>query len=224
MTSSFPRAATLQGLIALALATMTGAAGTHAPASAGYDQTPQAMETAAMSNAGASTTVDGQGVQVETSFEAPAGGPLTVRYRVHNSGDVDLAVFDRGNRHAVLTKRMQAGDVGEPVFQEADGGLTLSHKVLPLPEPSPTLPPVPLAARLAPGASLEGTFNFAPLVGGQPDRVRWCLGVAPFEEELFRSPDQGGAVEVWQAACSLADSQQLGCTPWFDTARGAFEE
>ncbi|HIY71559.1 MAG TPA: hypothetical protein H9827_08830 [Candidatus Luteimonas excrementigallinarum] len=224
MTSSFSRATTRQGLIALALATVAGTACTHAPASAGYDQTQQATETAAMADAGASTTVEGQGVRVEASFEAPAGGPLTVRYQVHNSGDADLAVFDRGNRHAVMTKRLQAGDVGEPVFHEADGGLTLSHRALPLPEPSPTLPPVPLAARLAPGASLEGTFNFAPLVGGQPDRVRWCLGVAPFDDELFRSPEQGGAVEVWQAAFSLADSQQLVCTPWFDTARGAFED
>ncbi|MGY0634635.1 hypothetical protein [Luteimonas sp. A478] len=172
----------------------------------------------------ATTTVEGNDVRLEVAFEAAAGGPLQVRYRVHNTGSADLAVFDRGNRHAVLTRRLPVGEVGDPVFHEEDGGLTLSHKALPLPEPSPTLPPVPLAARLAADGVLEGDFSFAPLVGDQPDRVRWCLGVAPFDDELFRSPEQGAGIEVWQASFTLAGSQQLLCTPWFDTRSGAFAD
>jgi len=154
---------------------------------------------------------------------AGAGSPLRVRYRVHNTGGEDLAVFDRGNRHAVLTKRQQAGEVGEPGFHEdGDGGLVLSHVARPLPRPAPTLPPTPLAARLAPGQALEGDFSFSPLVGDQPRRLRWCLGVAPFNETQFRSPEQAGGVEVWQASFDLAESQQTLCTPWFEVAAGAF--
>ncbi|MGO1541952.1 MAG: hypothetical protein ACTHZI_00560 [Luteimonas sp.] len=170
-----------------------------------------------------SATVEGEGVRVEAAFEAVADGPLKVRYRVHNTGGGDLAVFDRGNRHAVLTKRQQAGEVGQPIFrEEGDGGLTLSHMAMPLPQPSPTLPPTPLAARLGAGQALEGEFSFAPLVGEPPTRLRWCLGVTPFEEARFTATEHAGEFEVWQASFAHADSQQVLCTPWFDVAKGAF--
>lgn len=171
-----------------------------------------------------SATIEGEGVRVEATFEAGADRPVSVRYRVHNTGDGDLAVFDRGNRHAVLTKRQQAGDVGQPAFrEEGAGGLVLSHVAMPLPEPGPTLPPVPLAARLGPGQALEGQFSVSPLIDGPLRRVRWCLGVAPFDRERFSEPEQAGGVEVWWARFELADDQQVLCTPWFDVAKGAFE-
>lgn len=172
----------------------------------------------------ANATIEGEGVRVEASLEAGADRPVRVRYRVHNTGGADLAVFDRGNRHAVLTKRQQAGEVGQPTFrEEVAGSLVLSHVAVPLPEPHPTLPPVPLAARLGPGQALEGEFSFSPLVDGPLERVRWCLGVAPFDRERFSEPEEAGGVEVWRAGFELAGDQQVLCTPWFDVANGAFE-
>src|SRR5690554_3166656 len=220
MIPGFPRAACRCAILVALAATATGCA--HAVA-AGYDQGSEPMETSAMSEA-SSATVEGEGVRVEATFQAVADGPLKVRYRVHNTGDDDLAVFDRGNRHAVLTKRQRAGEVAQPTFREEGGdGLTLSHMAMPLPQPSPTLPPTPLAARLAAGQALEGEFSFAPLVGEPPGRMRWCLGVAPFDEERFTATEHAGDVEVWQASFAHADSQQVLCTPWFDVATGAFE-
>ena len=215
-----PRGAIRGAALAAALAATTGC--THAPA-AGYDRDSQATETNTMAEA-SSATIQGEGLRLEAAFQAAAGQPLQVRYRVHNTGQADLAVFDRGNRHAVLTRRQQTGEVGQPTFrEEGDGGLTVSHVALPLPDPSPTLPPTPLAARLAAGQALEGAFTFSPLLGDSPRRIRWCLGVASFDDELFRDPEQVGGIEVWQAPFTLADAQQVLCTPWFDVAKGAFQ-
>src|SRR5690554_2349989 len=221
MRTRSPCAGVRQALLAALLAAGTGGACAHAD-HAGYDQANEPMETTTMPEA-AATTIEGDGVRIEAAFEIDDGGPLRVRYRVQNTGGADLAVFDRGDRHAVLTKRQQAGEVGRPGFHEdGAGGLVLSHVARPLPQPGPTLPPTPLAARLAPGQALEGSFGFSPLVGDQPRRLRWCLGVAAFDEAQFRSPEQAGGVEVWQASFALAESQQRLCTPWFDVAAGAF--
>lgn len=222
MKSRLPGASARHALLAALVMAGAGGACAHG-GHAGYDQTNEPMEGTTMTEAPA-TTIQGDGVRVEAAFDVRAGGPLQVRYRVHNTGDADLAVFDRGNRHAVMTRRQQTGEVGEPGFHEdGDGGLVLSHVARPLPQPSPTLPPTPLAARLAPGQALEGSFSFSPLVGEPPRRLRWCLGVAAFDGELFRDPEQVDGVEVWQASFALADSQQQVCTPWFDVAAGAFE-
>lgn len=206
---------------ALAAALAASAGCVHA--GAGYDQPNEPMETSAMPQA-PSATIEGEGVRLEATLQAPAGGPVQVRYRVHNAGGEDLAVFDRGNRHAVLTGRRQTGEVGEPMFREdGEGGLVLSHIAMPLPDPPPTLPPVPLAARLAPGAVLEGEFAFSPLTATPPRRVRWCLGVGEFSEEAYFGQEQAGGVEVWRAPFDAAANQQLICTPWFDVASGTFE-
>ena len=221
MKPRFPHTGACPAMLAALMVAAGGSACAHG-GHAGYDQAHPSMETP-MSEPTATTTVEGDGVRVEASFENATNGPLRVRYQVHNAGSADIAVFDRGDRHAVLTGRHQAGEVGDPGFREDDeGGLELRHGARPLPQPAPTLPPTPLAARLAPGQSLEGSFSFSPLVGDQPRRLRWCLGVAPFNETQFRSPEQAGGVEIWQASFDLAESQQLLCTPWFDVAAGAF--
>lgn len=171
----------------------------------------------------AHTRLGGNGVRVDVHFDTAPGAPLQVRYTVHNTGHQDLAVFDRGNQHAVLTGRQARGDVGAPGFRdEGQGDGTLSHVALPLAQPSPTLPPVPLAARVPAGQSLQGAFAFSPLLDQAPVRLRWCLGVADFDPAHFSSPTQAGAVEVWQGAFTLADAQQVLCTPWFEVAAGAF--
>ncbi|WP_149196470.1 hypothetical protein [Luteimonas suaedae] len=182
-----------------------------------------AAETAAMSRSEAtSTTVEGEGARLEVSFQATAGGPLQVRYRVHNTADADLAVFDRGNRHAVLIGRQHGGAVGDPSFREDGGDVTLSHVALPLAQPSPTVPPVPLAAKLVAGGTLEGAFAFTAPTAEAPKRMRWCLGVAPFDEADFSAPEEIDEVEIWQASFALAERQQTLCTPWFDLSSGMF--
>ena len=154
----------------------------------------------------------------------PRSGTVRVRYRVENTGDAAVAVFDRGHRHAVLTGRQQPGAVGEPTFvEERPGEITLRHIALPLPDPAPTSPPSPMAARLEAGASLDGEFAYAPPTEAAPRRVRWCLGVAPFDEALFDMQEESGNVSVWRASFDVVDSQQQLCTPWYDVVAGAFE-
>lgn len=171
----------------------------------------------------ARTTVEGEGATLEAAFRA-AGAELTVDYRVRNTGDGPLAVFDRGDRHAVLTGRLAEGEVPPPYFgEDGEGGLTLSHEARPLAQPAPTLPPVPLAARLAPGESLEGGFTFDTSLAAGAARVRWCLGVAPFDEAAFQASEPAGEVAVWTSPFEAAEAQQRLCTPWFDIAAGAFE-
>lgn len=168
----------------------------------------------------ARTTVEGDGAVLEVAFD-PAGSRLAVRYRISNTGSGPLAVFDRGDRHAVLTKRLVAGEVPAPRFEDGAGGLTLSHVARALPDPAPTVPPVPLAAKLAPGAALDDGFAFDLSLGSASGRVRWCLGVAPFDAE-FQASESAGEVAVWTAPFEAAEAQQRLCTPWFDVAAGAF--
>lgn len=218
--------------LARATAAAVLAAGLAGTAACAHDRsadpaTSPAPEPATMSpSASASTLVRGNdGAILHAAFERDAAsGELRVRYRLDNQGNDALAVFDRGDRHAVLTSRHATGEVPAPLFRdEGNGDLTLSHEALPLPTPSPTVPPVPLAARLAPGAALEGAFAFTGPGASSARRVRWCLGVAPFSDSDFDNPEQAGGVEVWWASFAVVDRQQTLCTPWFDAAAGAFE-
>ena len=169
------------------------------------------------------TRIDADGVAIEVAFDARPGAPVEVHYRLRNTGTAPLAVFDRGDRHAVLTGRQATGDIGAPGTREDGGGdVTLSHIARALPSPSPTLPPVPLAARVDAGAALEGHFRASPMTLDAPKRLRWCVGVVGFDPAAFGSPERVGEVEVWQASFDLADRQRLVCTPWFDLAAGGF--
>lgn len=169
----------------------------------------------------ARTTIEGEGARLEVAFD-PDGDALAVRYRISNTGAAPLAVFDRGDRHAVLTKKLAAGDVGQVRFEASADGLELSHVARTLPDPAPTLPPVPLAARLAAGEALDGAFAFDLSLADQAARVRWCLGVAVFDPARFDASASDGDVPVWTAAFEVADTQQRLCTPWFDVATGTF--
>jgi hypothetical protein len=134
-----------------------------------------------------------------------------------------LAVFDRGDRHALASGRQKAGAIAAPTSRSVGDDVVLEHIALPLPRPAPVSPPTPLAAKLAAGAQSNGHFEFA-LPGLQaPKRLRWCLGVAAFVEADFNSPEQVGDVEIWRASFAVAERQQTLCTPWFDVARMAFE-
>ncbi len=166
--------------------------------------------------------VDAAGVSVDTVFDV-RGEVLHVRYRLRNTTGAPVAVFDRGDRHAVLTGRQANGAAGVPYLREdGDGRVTLAHVARSLPSPPPTVPPTPLARRLDAGAAIEGEFAFSQWLGDPPAQVRWCLGLAPFDPARMVVPETVDGTGIWQADFAFADEQALACTPWFDVARGQF--
>lgn len=173
-----------------------------------------------------STEATGTLAAVKASFDySPSKRLLKVAYRIENTGDQPVAVFDRGDRHAVLSRQHAAGAVPTPFFAvDEEGGVTISHEALPLPTPAPTSPPTPLAARVARGAGLEGSFEFALPMSLEGDRLRWCVGVAPFTEADFSAGEKVAGVDLWRASFAVVESQQRLCTAWFDLERGAFVE
>ena len=171
---------------------------------------------------GSTTLIEDGPLSLEVALSMPTAETVLLRYRLRNSGPAAVAVFDRGDRHAVLSGRQQAGAVGAPTFEERNGDVVLRHVARPAPAgpTGPTSPATPLALRLAPGGTLDGEFRFTIPAAKPPARLRWCLGVAPFEQERFAMPEQGSAGEVWQALDP--GSQRELCTPWFDRAQGGF--
>lgn len=182
-----------------------------------------ATETAMPAEDRSTAHVAGAGAELEARFEYVEGAPLKVAYRLRNEGKAPLMVFDRGNRHAVLTKKLIQGDVAAPTFVQEDADLTLSHRALPLAKPHPLIPPTPLASRVEPDATLQGEFEFSLLTDVPAERVRWCLGVVRFAEDFKALKPEPDKPEVWLGSLSHAESQQLLCTPWFDLAASAFE-
>lgn len=177
---------------------------------------------APMSSERAHAQVDAAGVSLDARFQM-RGDTLHVAYRVHNTGSGAVIVFDRGDRHAVLTRHQTPGAVGSPFLREDEGGLmTLSHVARTLPKPPPTVPPVPLVRQLDAGASYEDGFAFSGWLADVPHRLRWCLGVAPSDPARLSSPEIAEGLEIWQADFDYAEDQTLLCTPWFDVALGGF--
>ncbi|WP_222565589.1 hypothetical protein [Novilysobacter antarcticus] len=172
------------------------------------------------------TEATGTLAAVKATFDySPSKRLLKVAYRIDNASDEAVAVFDRGDRHAVLSRQHAAGAVPAPFFAvDEEGGVTLSHEALPLPTPAPTSPPTPLAAKLAPGASVEGSFEFALPVSLEGDRLRWCVGVAPFTDDDFSAGEKVDGVDLWRASFAVVESQQRVCTAWFDLDRGVFAD
>lgn len=212
-----PRKPVLSTLLALVGGGFMQATGSSAAAETGED--------ASMPDAGNAIAVEGLGSRLEVRFDyTPATDALAVGYRLHNVGEAPLMVFDRGNRHAVMAGRLAQGEVPAPLFSVQGGDVALSHRALPLSLPAPTVPPLPLAARVEPGDALQGGFEYASLTVESPKRLRWCLGVAPFVAEDFRKlePGTAGTQEVWQASFAVVERQQLLCTPWYEVAAGAF--
>lgn len=170
------------------------------------------------------TVVEGDQVKLEAAFAHDVDARrIEVRYRLENTGAAPLAVFDRGDRHAVMSRRLRPGAVPAPLFEQDGDALTLRHAALALRTPSPTVPPTPLAAKLAPGAQLEGRFAFdLALAASPPRRARWCLGTAPFDDADFSQPEAVDGLELWRASFAVVPRQRLLCTPWFDLAAGRF--
>ena len=144
-----------------------------------------------------------------------------VHYRLGNtSSTTPLAVFDRGDAHDAREEKV--GDVGAPSMLVTSDGVEILHKAFPLPDPSPTSPPTPIAMRLDPGGTLEGNFSVT-LPIDSPTRVRWCLGHMDFDERYFDFPGTTQHGQIWLASFAVADVQTASCTPWYDMASGVFE-
>lgn len=214
---------------AAGLAVSLALACVQAPA---YDGTARPAASAAQVDAMSETSpatarVEGDPASLEATMTAPTPESVRVRYRLRNTGATPLAVFDRGNRQAVLAGRQASGAIAAPSFEELAGGdVVLRHVARAATRgvaTGPTLPATPLALKLDPGAALEGEFAFAIPASAPPKRVRWCLGVAPFDAEAFVLPDASQEGEVWQATDAAVAAQQQLCTPWFTMATGRFE-
>ncbi|SDZ14144.1 hypothetical protein SAMN04487939_11811 [Lysobacter sp. yr284] len=217
-------------LTVVAALSASGCTQARPPSSAEPKMKPAAPPTApaasARQAAGAETTIQGpNGVRIEVRFDYRASSRLArIDYRLHNPAAAPpLAVFDRGDLHQVRIGRQKLGAIGQPGFVEQNGDVEILHAAMPLPDPAPTSPPTPLAAKVAPGATLAGAFQTQIWSEAEPKRLRWCVGVMPFEASFFDAPAKTADGEVWSAPFSAADAQQMLCTPWFDVAKGAFE-
>lgn len=176
--------------------------------------------------AGATTTLHDGPLALRVTLAMDGPESVRVRYRLDNGDDAAWMVFDRGHRQAVLTRRQRPGAIAAPSFEEVGGGDVVLRHVASSPAggfTGPTLPATPLALRLDPDASLEGEFAFAIPATTPPRRVRWCLGVAPFDAEAFLAPETVAAGSLWQAGDGAARAQRTLCTPWFDVAARAFQ-
>lgn len=173
---------------------------------------------------GTTTQLRHHDLQIDVHFEVIGKERLQVQYSMHNQGATPMMVFDRGNVHAILAKQQSVGAVGQPSFRMDGRDLTLSHLAQPLPDPAPTSPPTPVAARLLQGERVQGQFLFDLTLVDDPRRVRWCLGVAAFNEDDFMQARDGNGVDLWTASFAMAERQQRLCTPWFDLQAGRFEE
>lgn len=145
---------------------------------------------------------------------------LAFTWTLRNSGTGALAVFDRGDTMAWHRRPLGKDEVAQVLRKQEGGVLVLSHKAMPLPHPSPTVPPVPLAQRVDAGASHQARFEVDLLTA--PPKVRYCLGVAPFDAGDY-SPAGKAGEGTWRASFKVVTGQTLLCTPPFDLDDGRFE-
>lgn len=165
----------------------------------------------------------GAAVDVEFAYRADRRS-VQVRYTLRNTDPrTALAVFDRGGMHEVRSGRHALGAIAAPTVTDAGGDIELRHAASPLPNPAPYAPSRPIAVKLAPGASLNGRFEFALPGDAAPKRLRWCLGVVAFDAGVFDAPRTTEYGEVSAATFAAAEKQHILCTPWFVVATQAFE-
>lgn len=171
-------------------------------------------------------TVNAEGMSLGVRFDyTPDGNRLRLRYRLVNTGNTALVVFDRG---AAVGSRII---IGFPVPPVESGGITLDHLPEPAPEfesgrSGPYAPNVPLAARVEPGSEHVGLDQVNPPDGAE--RVRYCLGVAEFDAARYRPydlrPTDETGVTLWRAPYrEEIESLTVLCSPWFDLKAGRFD-
>ncbi len=179
-------------------------------------------QAAAMQATPARATVERDGVRLDAQFDFDAATQrLSVRYHLHNGSRHAIGVFDRGDTLAVKQGRLVAGTVAAPAMEQGAEGLTLQHRAMPLRRPAPTVPPIPLAARVGAEGDLHGQFHAD---AGSATRVRWCLASAAFDDVHFSSPQQAADIALWRASFAVVPLQQSLCTPWFDLSTRRFDD
>ena len=181
------------------------------------------MEASTGGEAGAGTrwTTGNKLARLQGGFMLGADGrTLRIDYRLTNIGRYPLLVFDRGDALSVATNRQAPGSVGVPQVRFEDGSLELRHVALPLREPSPTVPPSPLASQVLPGGQYDNHFTYIlPEAGGQVRRVRYCQGAVGVPDPLPDSEQRAGG--AWSVPNAAAAHQGVLCSPWLDLASGA---
>ncbi|KWS02185.1 hypothetical protein AZ78_5318 [Lysobacter capsici AZ78] len=182
-----------------------------------------ATQTASANSTSAAIRSPDADLQAQFDYDT-ASRILGVSYSVRNpSTSVALVVFDRGNASAVAAGRQKFGAVGAP-FEQAQGeDVELTHAVFPLRKPTPTVPPSPIAIRVEPGKGVTGRFEVALKGSVAPKRLRWCVGVAPFDTGYLHEPHDSVQGQLWTASFTVVDHQRMLCTPWYDVATGKFE-
>jgi hypothetical protein len=205
---------------AIALLTLAGLSGC-AQVKSSLPLEPHMSPNAAL----ATTTAQGAlGTELSAAFDyAPASRIIEVRYSLRNGGDAALAVFDRGDQHAVGVGRQVFGAVGIPRMEVEGEDVSLVHAAVPLSDPAPTSPPTPIAIELAPGATLEGDFKFALKGLIVPKRLRWCVGVMRMGDAYMDSPQDAKGGKLWRASFGVVEKQTMVCTPWYDVESARFE-
>jgi hypothetical protein len=164
------------------------------------------------------------GTYMLVAFDVPTDRLVAdIRYVLRNDGSTPLVVFDRGTAHDIAHGQRTLGSIGDPKQEMSGEDLTLVHAAMPLPDPSPTSPPTPIAIELAPGATLAGRFQVSIMSNAMPKRVRWCVGVMPKDDTMLFSPQETKDGRLWTAAFAVVEKQQRVCTPWYDVQRRSFE-
>ncbi len=146
-----------------------------------------------------------------------------IRYVLQNNSGSALASLDRGNT--------DEPDVIRPRLRLEGRGAVVALDALPIPEPAPTHPDVPLAKVIDAGGIASGDFGLtvpATLPDRDPNgepirtpvtRLRFCLGYAPFSTDRFVRRG-----EYWiPSVKTVEQEQQRLCTPWFDLVERRYE-
>jgi hypothetical protein len=145
-----------------------------------------------------------------------------LQYRLRNeSADTAIAVFDRGVYGDWAGVAYAPGPVGKPRFAIDGDTATLTHSAVPAVDGD--MRTMPIAVHVAPGATLSDAFIHAGFDGVSPKRVRWCVGIAAFDETLFRSPQPTDRGTIWIANADAVARQTLLCTSWYDVENERFE-
>lgn len=149
----------------------------------------------------------------------PEQNAIQVGYRLRNTGQGSIAVFDRGTYEGHAGAAYAPGPVADPdvVFDGDD--LELRHVLA-------HSPATPLALQLEAGASVDGFFVLPTLGPTSPRRVRWCVDVLAFDQAAFRSPHASTFGTIWVLEASArADAMTRRtpvCTPWYSVATATF--
>ncbi len=144
---------------------------------------------------------------------------LRVDYFLRNGSDEPLAVFDRGSTHELSNKQLEAGANAPPSRKEKGDGLERSDRARALPRPSPTVPRISLAARVDRGEVIDGRVDAEV---AQYAKVRYCLGVAPFDTGTFTVFATSSSLPLWRTPFKVAAIQQILCAPWKVLATTSF--